>query len=680
MKREIARAFHLLSRAERYINESKWKDLFELNTFFIDHKMYIFIKACAPYKNLTEWSGLIESKIRSFVSSLEQHPNVKVTPFCKAIKLKLTRKEINEHMHPEVLRDLRIKKKQKMKQQRLDKMKKKKEDAQRQRLRQIQLDLQRERQEKRESERLQKEKGVKKEESPETGEDANDLNPSNVKPKKESTQISINDGQTKSNGCDEDDDVMIISNLSVPVPQSNGDEDKKESVSPSLPPKNASKNPYVYVCKELQSKPRYRKASSGSLSNSASLEEQKAVKEEDKDVSVSITSSTRTSATFAASSPSISPWGDCAHRVNNRQITCCQSMSNKILREKAEKFGYDCKTFVIGLKVTKRAIAINNVGGKQIDTIPQFNFSRSVFGFLKGLNHIYTDSHLIIELLTSTKVPHFLFPQFEYRRPTKEYIEQHQENMAVKYQQWKSKSCIATMAPEKQKELSASPSVSTPKSGTSSPVKMPQFDADDILMNDDDDIEAMPGLGVVAPSIDKQPEDKILNETVINKKRSAEELEVAVNVKEPLTKKRKLSGPDRVILDNEEKQKKEDTKEEEINYLNPYFKEISFDKKYDNSPTFEYATKLYRKSQSFVSWEAVSHDLTATASHVVNTCNDRSWKGKLQKILQNEKYGWSGCQYRVQLSKKLMFDLAHDIAYNYIQHKNEKKRKRKYLL
>merc|ERR1712087_1074191 len=124
--------------------------------FFIDHKNYIFIKACAPYKNLTEWSGLIESKIRSFVSSLEQHPNVKVTPFCKSIKLKLTRKEINEHRHPEVTKDLKLKKKQKMKRMQVERARKKKEDEQRQRLRQIQLDLQRERKEKRE--KLEKEK------------------------------------------------------------------------------------------------------------------------------------------------------------------------------------------------------------------------------------------------------------------------------------------------------------------------------------------------------------------------------------------------------------------------------------------------------------------------------------------------------------------------------------------
>merc|ERR1712173_493936 len=88
--------------------------------------------------------------------------------------------------------------------------------------------------------------------------------------------------------------------------------------------------------------------------------------------------------------------------------------------------------------------------------------------------------------------------------------------------------------------------------------------------------------------------------------------------------------------------------------------------------TFEYATKLYRRSQAFVSWEA--------ASHVVNTCMDKAWKGKLKKVLSNEKYGWNGCGYQVVLSKKLLFDLAHDIAFNYKQHRNEKKAKRKYLL
>ncbi len=87
---------------------------------------------------------------------------------------------------------------------------------------------------------------------------------------------------------------------------------------------------------------------------------------------------------------------------------------------------------------------------------------------------------------------------------------------------------------------------------------------------------------------------------------------------------------------------------------------------------------LYKKSQNFVSWGMVSHSLTATATHVYNTCNDQTWKIKLKKVLSNQKYGWNGCKYQVQLNKKLMFDLAHDIAYNYIRHKNEKKRKRKF--
>merc|ERR1712048_813966 len=139
LKREIARAFHLLSRAERNINETKWKDLFEKNTFFIDHKNYIFVKACAPYKNLTEWSGLIESKIRNLVNSLEQHPNVKVTPFCKALKLKLTKKDIQSHMHKDVVRELKIQHLKKRKQLKLERQRLKEENEQKMRLRKIQL-------------------------------------------------------------------------------------------------------------------------------------------------------------------------------------------------------------------------------------------------------------------------------------------------------------------------------------------------------------------------------------------------------------------------------------------------------------------------------------------------------------------------------------------------------------
>jgi len=103
-------------------------------------------------------------------------------------------------------------------------------------------------------------------------------------------------------------------------------------------------------------------------------------------------------------------------------------------------------------------------------------------------------------------------------------------------------------------------------------------------------------------------------------------------------------------------------------------KDIDWDKKFDDSLTFEYALKLYRKSQSFTSWSAVSHDVTATANHVVNTCSDQQWKGKLKKLLTNDKYGWNGAGYGAPLSKKLLFDLAHDIAYNYVKYRKQKEK------
>merc|ERR1712154_261441 len=154
IKREIARAFHTLSRAQSGINEEKWKLLFQRNTFFIDHKNYIFIKACAPSKSLTEWSGLIESKIRSLVGSLEQYSDVKVTPFCKAIKLKLTQSEINRHTHPDILKEIEIKKQKKLEKLRLKKLELKRKKIENQKLRKLQLKLQKER----EIKRLQKEK------------------------------------------------------------------------------------------------------------------------------------------------------------------------------------------------------------------------------------------------------------------------------------------------------------------------------------------------------------------------------------------------------------------------------------------------------------------------------------------------------------------------------------------
>merc|ERR1712083_569731 len=108
--------------------------------------------------------------------------------------------------------------------------------------------------------------------------------------------------------------------------------------------------------------------------------------------------------------------------------------------------------------------------------------------------------------------------------------------------------------------------------------------------------------------------------------------------------------------------------EQEEMYSNPYFEDIDWDQKFDGSLTFGYALKLYRTSQTFTSWSEAKHDVTATANHVVNTCGDAAWKGKLQRVLSNAKYGWNGHAYGVALTKKLLFDLAHDIAYNYITH------------
>ena len=56
---------------------------------------------------------------------------------------------------------------------------------------------------------------------------------------------------------------------------------------------------------------------------------------------------------------------------------------------------------------------------------------------------------------------------------------------------------------------------------------------------------------------------------------------------------------------------------------NPYYSSIDWSRKVDTSPTFEYALKLYKRSQSETAWSAVSHDLTATATHIFHTCADK---------------------------------------------------------
>merc|ERR1712129_368843 len=283
-------------------------------------------------------------------------------------------------------------------------------------------------------------------------------------------------------------------------------------------------------------------------------------------------------------------------------------------------------------------------------------------------------------LISCNNLPHYLFPSTKYLRPSKDEIEQHQSEMVIKYEQWKSKSCIATMETDKQSELSET--ASPLASGTSTPAPdnvtlpdMPEFDDDD----DDIDIVALPGMGMGTTNDNEPQQSSDDDKAMTNLKRSVDEMEEdKAKDSTPPIKKQKLNEENSNVNAKVEKVE-EEINLDQIKQSHPYFKQINFDQKFDNSPTFEYATKLFRRSQAFVSWEECVNDLTATASHVVNTCMDKTWKGKLKKVLSNEKYGWNGT-YQVALSKKLLFDLAHDIAFNYMTHQREKKEKRKQLL
>jgi len=626
LKREIARGFHTLSRANTRIDEQRWRELLAPNTFFKDHAQYIFIKACAPRSNLTEWSGLIESKIRLFVQSIEQFADVKVTPFCKAIKLKVKRKEIEAHTHPEILAEMRAKKKEKLKRLKLKKLKLKRERIEQQRLHKLQLKLQRQRNEKRKQQQLDAAKSSPVSESTPNG-----------TPRRESSLDAA------------DSEVILVSNLSLPSasPSTSASASvsgsaspkhrkKKQSLSPS--PKPAKPNPYVYVAPGLQSKYAARKTSE---------EKPSAVKK-------------KHSPLLQSQNPNA-----CAFLVGKNVISCCQSFTPSVLTDKAEKFGYECRAFVIGLRIKSQT--------QKNENAPSFNFSRSVQAFVHNLNHRYTDSHILIELVSVHKLPHFLFPHCANRRPDKATIAAHQKLYEEHSEVWKSKSCIATIVTKQPTPPKTPDSTATAKKAVEA-----EEEKDDALLHDSD--EALPGMG-----IEKPPEAEPA-EVEARKRKLTENVTESENESEPASKRRRVetdtsvssSAMQTVIIEHPDVGGVAEKVGSPVEN-NPYYSSIDWSRKVDTSPTFEYALKLYKRSKSETAWasSAVSHDLTATATHIFHTCADKAWAGKLKKVLQADKYGWNGCKYAQPLDRQRMFDLAHDIAYNYIQHKQSKK-KRKY--
>jgi len=664
LKREIARGFHTLSRANTRIDEQRWRELFSANTFFIDHANYIFIKACAPRANLTEWSGLIESKIRLFVQSIEQFADVKVTPFCKAIKLKLTRKQIEAHTDPAVLAELRAKKKEKLKRLKLKKLKLKRERIEQQRLHKLQLKLQRERSEKRRQMELSKAQAAANKSA-----DTTPTTPSESTP----------NGTPRESSLDVADEVILVSNLSLPISDATPDASTSASASSSASPKHKKKkrstsvspcvsavaapNKYVYVAPGLQSKYASKKKRSGSSErDSATLK--------------------HAQLTAAAHNPNA-----CAFLVGKNVISCCQSFTPAVLTDKAEKFGYECRAFVIGLRVLKRA----NKSEEQSQSAPAFNFSRSVQAFLHNLNHRYTDSHILIELVSVHKMAHFLFPQYGNRRPDKETIVAHQKLYEERSQVWKSKSCIATIVtktPPKTKKAEEGKAAEATATATAKEAVEAEEEKDDALLHDSD--EALPGMGIEKPPEADTKGSKAEEESSNSRKRKLEEKnggdsENDAAEVEPSSKRRRVevcptssTTMQTVIIEHPDVAAEKALEVAPVEN-NPYYSAIDWSRKVDTSPTFEYALKLYKRSKSETAWSssAVSHDLTATATYVLHTCADKAWAGKLKKVLQADKYGWNGCKYAQQLDRQRMFDLAHDIAYNYIQHKQEKEKRRK---
>jgi len=627
------------------------------------------------------------------VQSIEQFADVKVTPFCKAMKLKLTKAQIEAHTNPEVLAELRVKKKEKLKRLKLKKLKLKRERIEQQRLHKLQLKLQRQRNEKR---RALEAKTIEAATAAAAAASAKSSDPGTP------SESSLN-GTPRESSLDVADEVILVSNLTLPI--SDATPPNASASSSSTSPKHKTKstksnsgsssvtssprlsavsapNKYTYVAPGLQSKyASKKKRGSVGASEDAS----------------SAAVCPKASAPAQNQNPNA-----CAFLVGKNVISCCQSFTPSVLSDKATKFGYECRAFVIGLRVLKRKPkgTTEELSQSQSPSAPTFNFSRSVQQFLHNLNHRYTDSHILIELVSVHKMAHYLFPQYANRRPSKETIVAHQKLYAEHSALWKSKSCIATIVdatkdvePEKGEAEAAEAAVAA------------AVEAEEEKEEHDSD-EALPGMGLEteptkstmaesAESDEKAESSRNLKRKEPNESENENENESA----EPASKRRKVSVSkvskvsevstvslsecsamqQTVIIEHPDTTEAMTESAMAPVANNEYYASIDWTRKVDTSPTFEYALKLYKRSKSETAWSssAVSHDLTATATHIFHTCADKAWAGKLRKVLRADKYGWNGCKYAQQLDRQRMFDLAHDIAYNYIQHKQEREKRRK---
>lgn len=220
-----------------------------------------------------------------------------------------------------------------------------------------------------------------------------------------------------------------------------------------------------------------------------------------------------------------------AFLVGKNQIACCQSFNNRVLKERAEKFEYGAKAFVIGLKTIKKVYSMHRAeDGELRDNVCTFDFTRNVNQFLKGIaHHLFHDSHLIIELVPVHKIPHYFFPEYDNKRPTKKFIVEHQEQNEINHKLWKSKNCLATMEDEekaKENDNTASPLTQSQAAGadenhnrsqSSSLSQTPMFDKNDVLMNDGDmAMEEMPGLALPQSVVNTNGDEKKASNFSVN--------------------------------------------------------------------------------------------------------------------------------------------------------------------
>jgi len=344
------------------------------------------------------------------------------------------------------------------------------------------------------------------------------------------------------------------------------------------------------------------------------------------------------------------------HRINAKscknQISCCEDFMAVNLKKNASK--YKCTIFAIGLNWrTKHSVR----------AIPK----KSILNWLqlRGFASHHGTHHLFIEALPVNKLPHYLFPEEGYLRPSDAKIKMYQKRMKLCQEMWASK-----------------------KLGKYAEGNESEFDVDERnleLLKKIQNGELIDDENVNITNITDDDDDPF--ETIKETIEVLPGLDYTITVEKRVERKKRKSNPNKMTTPPTKKIKTEpnnnDTNNENINNngnitikqesKSPNNNDNNDDKcidesilNLDSSKTSEYITFL--KEQS-INKNLSIHEVTAFMTSLIETCHDKIWLKYLKKIISQKKYCWNGVKFNTKLNENLIINLANDIGKRYKQYK-----------